>query len=407
MMVIRFFILIFLFSNAAVQTYAQANLLFDATFNACDAFDEAGAIMGEAFGNPGCVCGADDMGFFFDGADDSLSFDSGIEEILNQDFALSFYFFIQNDPNANQAIDLISYGSQCRRDSSLTIRYIPQSQEIRAEMAINSPIRFTTRGVVPTTSCIHHLVFNKNDDRLELYIDDILVDQLLEFEGSFQVKPDAKFTVGASPCAGGNTQLFRGIIDDIKFFDRPLLENEVIALNARPDRITTPDQTIFLGESVTITTGQLCSNFFSWSPTDDLTDELTVSPTASPEETTSYGLTVDYGTCISQDSVRISVVDRENSSCGDLLLPSAFTPNNDKRNDLFGISNTFIIDQLISFDIYSRWGEHLFSAESELSQGWDGNYKGEQMNPGTLLYTVVYVCGGEEFKKSGSFVLLR
>jgi len=407
MILTRLMLLCGLISIAAYQSSAQANLLFDATFNDCDAFDGVGAIMGNAFGNPDCVCGADGTGYFFDGADDSLSYDTGIEEILNRDFALSFYFFVQNDPNSTQAIDLISYSSQCRRDSSLTIRYIPQSQEIRAEMAINNPIRFTTRGVVPSTSCIHHLVFNKNDDRLQLYIDDILIDELLEFDGSFQVKPNAKFTVGTSPCVGANSQLFRGIIDEIKFFDRPLLESEVIALNANPDRITTPDQTIFTGESVSITTGQLCSNFFNWSPTEDLTDELTASPTASPETTTTYRLTVDYGTCISQDSVRISVVDRQNSSCSDLLLPSAFTPNNDKRNDVFGISNSFIIDQLISFDIYSKWGEHLFSAENDVNQGWDGQYKGEQMNPGTLLYTVVYVCGGQEYKKSGSFVLLR
>lgn len=387
--------------------FSQATVVFDASFDGCDAFDEVGANMGLMSGNPDCVCGATDMGLFLDGADDSLSFDSGVEEILNGDFALSFYFFIQNNPNSTQAVDLISYGSQCRRDSSLTIRYVPQTNNIRAEISINNSIIFDVRAPVPESSCIHYLVLNKNDDRLELYIDEELVDEQPDFDRTFQFKPDAAFTIGSSPCLGVSTQLFRGIIDEVKFYNRPLLESEIISENANPDQITTSDQTIFQGESVVLNTGQICSNFFTWSPTDDLTDELTTVPTASPDETTTYSLTINYGTCVSQDSVRISVVDRENSSCSDLLLPSAFTPNNDKRNDLFGISNAFIIDRLISFDIFSKWGEQVFSAQDDPTSSWDGNYKGEQMNPGTLLYTVKYECSGEEFRKSGSFVLLR
>jgi len=397
----------FVFIVSSGSLFSQANVVFDASFDGCDAFDEVGSNMGLMSGNPDCVCGADGMGLFFDGVDDSLSFDSGIEEILNNDFALSFYFFIQNNPGSTQAVDLISYGSQCRRDSSLTIRYVPQTNNIRAEISINNSIIFDLRAPLPESSCIQYVVLNKNDDRLELYIDDQLVDEQPDFDRSFQFKPNASFTIGSSPCNGSSTQLFRGIIDEVKFHDRPLLESEVIAENANPDKITTSDQTIFQGESIVLNTGQICSNFFSWSPTDDLTDEMTTSPTASPDQTTNYNLTINYGTCVSQDNVRISVVDRENSSCSDLLLPSAFTPNNDKRNDLFGISNAFIVDRLISFDIFSKWGENVFSTQNDPAIGWDGNYKGKQMNPGTLLYTVKYECGGEEFRKSGSFVLLR
>lgn len=386
---------------------SQADILFNATFNGCDAFDEVSAFSGDIHGNPVCVCAVEGDGYRFDGLNDSIGYDSGIEDLLNQDFAISFYFFLDNTGINDQEVDLVAYGdNECFRDSSLTIRYVPQTNSIRTEISINSSIIFNLVGEIPAGSCWNYLVLNKNDDRLELYINEVLVADDADFDRNFQFKPNGVLSIGSSPCITTFSSRFKGLIDEFKIYNRPLLENEVISENLKPDKIITEDETIFVGESVIIETGNTCTESFKWTPIDDLVDEDTKSPIASPDETSQYVYTVNYGTCISTDSIRISVVNPGESQCDQLLLPNAFTPNNDRRNDLFGISNDFIIDNLKSFEIFSKWGEKVFEASS-LDDKWDGNFKGQQMHPTTLLYRVVYDCNGEEFCATGSFLLVR
>lgn len=391
----------------ATCVIGQPETVFHASFNSCDAFDEIGAFSGDIHGNPVCECAVADNGYRFDGLNDSIGYDSGIEDILNRDFAISFYFFLDNTGFNEQEVDLLSYGDkECFRDSSLTIRYVPQTNSIRSEISINNSIIFNLVGEVPSGSCWNYLVLNKNDDRLEMYINDILVADNPDFDRDFEFKPEGILSIGASPCISTFSTRFKGIIDELKIYNRPLLENEIIAQNLRPDKLITEDQTIFVGESVNILTGNNCSGSFKWEPVDDLVDADTKSPIATPPESTELFYTVNYGTCISVDSLRISVVEPGESRCDELLLPNAFTPNNDRRNDLYGISNDFIVDNLKSFEIFSKWGEKVFEAVT-LDDKWDGNFKGQQMHPGTLLYRVVYDCNGEEFCATGSFVLVR
>ncbi len=386
---------------------AQIPTVFNVDFNNCDEIDSDANRMGVFGGNPQCDCGVDGMAFRFDGVADSIGYTDNIERILNQDFALSFYFFIENLTSSNQSIDLISFGDEgCVRDSSLTVRYIPQSNSIRTEISINNSIFFPMIGEVPAGPCWNYVVINKNDDRLELYVNNELVDEQEQFDRNFRFKPDGIFSVAASPCISTFTTRFQGLIDEIRLYDRVLEENEVIALNLNPDQIITPDQTIFIGESLQIETGNSCTNSFTWSPQLGLDDPSSRSPEASPAETTTYQYSVDFGLCSSRDSIRISVVDPTVARCDQLLLPNAFTPNDDNRNDEFGISNDFIIQELLSFQVFSKWGEKMFETNS-VDEKWDGTFDGEALNPGTFLYRVVYTCSGEEFSASGSFVLIN
>lgn len=395
-----------LISCVSIFCFAQ-NIVFNADFNECDAFESVLGLMGDLSGDPMCECAVNETGYRFDGVNDSIGFDQGIEEILNKDFAISFYFFLDLPQGRNEEVDLISFGdNECFRDSSLTVRYIPQTNSVRTEVSINGSIIFNMVGGIPGKTCWNYIVINKNDDRLEMYINDILVADNPDFDRNFEFKPNGILTLGASPCISTFTTRFRGIIDEFRIYDRPLVESEVISENQRPDQIITEDQTIFTGETLNIETGNNCTGSFNWTPTDDLADFLTKNPIASPLETNTYFYTVNYGTCFSQDSIKISIVEPGESQCDRLLLPNAFTPNNDRRNDVYGISNDFIIDNLKSFEIFSKWGEKVFEA-MDLNDKWDGNYKGQQMMPGTLLYRIIYDCNGEEFCATGSFVLVR
>jgi gliding motility-associated-like protein len=85
----------------------------------------------------------------------------------------------------------------------------------------------------------------------------------------------------------------------------------------------------------------------------------------------------------------IVVVD---GSC-DLYFPSAFTPNNDGKNDAFRIlGNTSHIDNY-HLIIYNRWGQAVFQS-SKTSEAWDGTLKGKREVSGTYVWFCRYTIAG-------------
>lgn len=105
--------------------------------------------------------------------------------------------------------------------------------------------------------------------------------------------------------------------------------------------------------------------------------------------------------CAVSDSIYISP-----KNCCDIILPDAFTPNGDGKNDVFRIrSNGF---QLIyKFVIMNRWGQKIFET-SDQNQGWDGYFNNKPQDPGMYSYYIKYKCTNkEEFEKTGNFILIR
>ncbi|RQO30969.1 mucin 2, oligomeric mucus/gel-forming [Taibaiella sp. KBW10] len=92
----------------------------------------------------------------------------------------------------------------------------------------------------------------------------------------------------------------------------------------------------------------------------------------------------------------------------DAVMPNAFTPNGDGRNDVFvpvlAIDRAY---QLTDFRVFNRWGQLLFST-THLNVGWDGTYKGELQSQDVYFYTVkiIFLDGTTKFFK-GDITLLR
>lgn len=87
-------------------------------------------------------------------------------------------------------------------------------------------------------------------------------------------------------------------------------------------------------------------------------------------------------------------------------FPTAFTPNGDGTNDILYF-RSFGIEQSLSFKIYNRLGQLLFSASS-MNDGWDGNYKGEPQNADVYYYNFeVTTYKGKRERGEGSFLLIR
>ncbi|HIF14740.1 MAG TPA: PKD domain-containing protein, partial [Bacteroidetes bacterium] len=95
---------------------------------------------------------------------------------------------------------------------------------------------------------------------------------------------------------------------------------------------------------------------YVWSPSFSLDNEFIYNPVATPEETTTYFVVItdEYG-CTYLDSVLITILDEY-----DLYIPSAFSPNNDGKNDLYKINGVGILEFYIA--IYNRFGQKVFES---------------------------------------------
>jgi gliding motility-associated-like protein len=65
------------------------------------------------------------------------------------------------------------------------------------------------------------------------------------------------------------------------------------------------------------------------------------------------------------------------------FIPNAFTPNGDGINDKLFVYGNGLKD--IQMQIFNRWGEKIFETNNQ-SEGWDGTYKGNHVNPGVFTY---------------------
>lgn len=147
---------------------------------------------------------------------------------------------------------------------------------------------------------------------------------------------------------------------------------------------------------------------YLWTPSDFLSCNNCAFPNGINDHTQQYiiKVTSDSG-CVASDSVIISIA----CKYANLLMPKAFTPNNDNLNDYFYPISVGI--KLINrFIIYDRKGQVVFEARNftpnNRNLGWDGRFKGAEQSIGTYVYILEAICDlGEKLFKKDSFLLLR
>jgi gliding motility-associated-like protein len=99
-----------------------------------------------------------------------------------------------------------------------------------------------------------------------------------------------------------------------------------------------------------------------------------------------------------------SLITPQNPSC-DAQVPTAFTPNGDNENDILYVREFKSSD--IYFTIYNRWGQEVFHSES-LTEGWDGKYKGADLNTGVFVYFLRATCADRtKIERTGNVTLIR
>ena len=92
----------------------------------------------------------------------------------------------------------------------------------------------------------------------------------------------------------------------------------------------------------------------------------------------------------------------------ELIIPSAFTPDNDLVNDYWELYNIDLYFPSNIVTIYNRWGQKIFeSIKGSYSENpWNGRYKDEELPVGSYYYTIELNEAKME-NKSGSVSIIR
>jgi len=143
---------------------------------------------------------------------------------------------------------------------------------------------------------------------------------------------------------------------------------------------------------------------FVWTPASDLSCSNCASPLAFPTETTTYFVTgVNSFGCFSRDSIQIKV----DIICGELYIPSIFSPNGKGPvvNDSYCVFSDCV--DLFKLVIYNRWGEKLYET-SEITECWDGKFKGTEAPTGVYAYNLyLKQLDGKLVSKTGTITLVK
>ncbi len=91
-----------------------------------------------------------------------------------------------------------------------------------------------------------------------------------------------------------------------------------------------------------------------------------------------------------------------------VYVPSAFTPNNDGINDMFGPVLTGIILDDFHFTVFNRWGQMVFETDNP-KEFWDGTYRNEEAKPDTYTWQLTYRSNNKirKGRESGTITLVR
>jgi gliding motility-associated-like protein len=172
------------------------------------------------------------------------------------------------------------------------------------------------------------------------------------------------------------------------------------------------DRALLFGESIVLSPAVQHSRplaDYLWSSTDTSALSCYTCPTveAMPTQTTSIiSLRVeDENGCVAEDEVEL-VLERP------VYVPSAFSPNDDGRNDRFLLQTPSGVE-IIYFRVYDRWGGMIWETQEGVTNtpdyGWGGTFSGNKAVPtGIYLWSARLVYpDGKKQELSGEVSLIR
>lgn len=151
----------------------------------------------------------------------------------------------------------------------------------------------------------------------------------------------------------------------------------IVSNNVGSDTLLLDDYIVILNGQINVNNITLCQG-----------DSLFLQGQYQNQAGTYYD-TIYYATnCYNINQTNLNLQPCNNNLTCQMVLPNAFSPNNDGVNDVFMPKTNCLIN---SYDlwIYNRWGEELFWTNNP-TDAWNGIYKGIKQELGVYVYKVQY-----------------
>lgn len=128
----------------------------------------------------------------------------------------------------------------------------------------------------------------------------------------------------------------------------------------------------------------------------------------------SYTLTVvDANGCVGAATVDVEI-DRNRN----VYIPNVFSPNNDGRNDEFGVFGCLGVTRIVSAVVFDRWGNQMAATPPDglmpecLSPNgaviWDGTFRGKPVDNGVFVYAIdIEFLDGARLTYRGDVTVVR
>jgi len=173
-----------------------------------------------------------------------------------------------------------------------------------------------------------------------------------------------------------------------------------------------PKVVAFAGRDTAVVVGQSLQlnasggDAYAWSPAYFLSDANIANPVAvfnEPSDGLPYKVQAyNSAGCVDTAVINIKVF----ATLPTVFVPSAFTPNNDGKNDVLR-PVAVGMQQIQFFQVYNRWGHLVFNTQQN-GKGWDGRINGQLQSNNTFVWMVKAIdfTGAVYFKK-GTVTLIR
>ena len=114
-----------------------------------------------------------------------------------------------------------------------------------------------------------------------------------------------------------------------------------------------------------------------------------------------YRVTVtDSLGCAGTDEVLVT------EDCSGIYFPSAFTPNNDGRNDFFGPLGNLSALSNFKLSVYNRYGQQIFFSNNPF-QKWDGQWSGKAADSNNFVWMASFDLNGISQQMKGTVILIQ
>jgi len=203
------------------------------SFNECDARDDSGnGSDGVLFGGVQCWCGIEDDGLLFDGVNDYLEFQGPVNKYFTiTDFTISFYFKSEQQGVFKQS--MLGKRLECNEYQMFDLMLDAGAREIETKVH-ESPEKFFG-DISPTyeSSGWQHFALVREGFRATTYINGQPKHVGYRCSG-VDIDNEAVLAFSNSPCLrSGRSQRFKGVLDELRIYDRALTIEEVAELYAR------------------------------------------------------------------------------------------------------------------------------------------------------------------------------